>query len=276
MQSSPMVRALIFLLAGAAAALPAEFAEPGGHGSERSRSISLRKRLHVNPLITEPDTMEIEWGGAFSTGGGFTLPAVIHFTPEGPHTWWGRTEFSAGFDSVASSVDSGHRVTNFSDRVSLAATCVVHDGEKLDFAIAPQVAVLLRGGSGVRVGSTAIARYDAGRSSAGISATWTAATVPDDDNPAGTFDLGAGYGFQLADSGLLHHLTPHVNCVWEKSTGVTRQVSVFEGVEYQVTDNFAIDLLGPAPQCHGRDAGHPDPGGDYRANQAAARPPSLV
>ena len=77
-----------------------------------------------------------------------------------------------------------------------------------------------------------------------MTATWTAATVPDDANPAGTFDLGAGYGFQLAESGPLHRLTPHTNWVWEKSTGVPRQISVFEGVEYQATDNFAITQKG--------------------------------
>src|SRR6185369_10090379 len=92
--------------------------------SERGRAISLRKRLHVNPLITEPDTMDFEWGGAFSVGGGFSLQEVIHYTPQGPYAYWGRTEFSVSFDSLASSVDSGHRVTNFSDRVSLAGTCV--------------------------------------------------------------------------------------------------------------------------------------------------------
>src|SRR6185437_11912824 len=68
---------------------------------QRPSAISLRKRLHVNPLITEPDTIDLEWGGAFSTGGDFTLPAAIHFTPRGPHPWWGRTEFSASFDSLS-------------------------------------------------------------------------------------------------------------------------------------------------------------------------------
>jgi len=186
--------------------------------------------------------MDIEWGGAFSVDGGFTLPAVIHYTPEGPHVYWGRTEFSASFDSLASSVDSGHRVTNFSDRASFAATCVVHDGEKLDIAIAPQVSVLLRGARGTRVGSTAIARYDVGRSSAGVTFTWTGATSASALNPAGTLDIGAGYGFRLAPSGALGHLTPHTNWLYEKSTGTVRQISIFEGVEYQVTEKFAIDF----------------------------------
>lgn len=211
---------------------------------QRAPAISLRKRVHVNTLITEPDTMEIEWGGAFSTGGAFTFPTTIKFTPEGHHVWWGRTEFSVGFDAVDSSVDPGYRVTNFGDRATFAATCVLHDGDKLDLAIAPQVSVLMRGDSGTRLGATAIARYDAGRGSAGITMTWTAATVASASNPAGTFDLGAGYGYRLKPSGPLGHLTPHINWLWERSTGVERQVSAFEGIEYQITERVAVDFSG--------------------------------
>lgn len=53
----------------------------------------------------------------------------------------------------------------------MATTCVVRDGEKLDIALAPTASVLLRGDSGMRLGAAAIARYDAGRSSAGVTAT---------------------------------------------------------------------------------------------------------
>jgi hypothetical protein len=204
---------------------------------ERSPAITLRKRLHVNTLITAPGTMEIEWGGAFSRDGSFTFPTAIHFTPEGPYAWWGRTEFSVSFDSL-----SYNQVNHFGDRISAAATCVVHDGDKLDFAIAPQATYLLRGDSGMRAGATAIARYDAGRSSGGVTLTWTGASNPSPTNPAGTFDIGVGYGFRLKPSGALGHLTPHVNWLYEKSTGNSRQVSLFEGLEYQVTDPFAIDF----------------------------------
>lgn len=210
--------------------------------ADSSRAIALRKRIHVNTLITEPGTMDIEWGGAFSTGGNFTLPAVIRYTPEGPYAYWGRTEFSVSFDSMASNLDSGHRITNFSDRIGIAANCVVHDGDKFDLAFAPQVSFLLRGDSGARLGATAIARYDWGRSSAGVTFTWTAATAASDTNPAGTIDIGAGYGFRLKPSGPLGHLTPHVNWLYEKSTGLERLVSLFEGVEYQITDNVAVDF----------------------------------
>jgi hypothetical protein len=216
---------------------PAALFHLGDSSGERAPAITLRKRIHVNTLITEPGTMEIEWGGAFSLDGTFTLPMAIHFTPEGHHAWWGRTEFSASFDSF-----SHDPVNHFGDRATLAATCVVRDGDKLDIAIAPQVTWLLRGDHGARAGATAIARYDVGRSSAGVTFTWTGATNPSPSNPAGIFDLGAGYGFRLRPSGPLGHLTPHLNWLYEKATGNSHQVSLFEGMEYQVTDPFAIDF----------------------------------
>jgi len=182
--------------------------------------------------------MDFEWGGAFSTGGAFTFPATIRFTPEGRHVWWGRTELSVSFDSLSNDGSATH----FGDRTTVAATCVVHDGEKLDFAIAPTVSTLLRGDSGSRLGATAIARYDVGRSSAGITVAWSSATHASPTNPAGTWDVGAGYGYRLRPSGPLGHLTAHTNWLWEKSTGIGRQMSVFEGVEYQITDPVAVDF----------------------------------
>lgn len=222
---------------------------------ERAPAISLRKRVHVNTLIAEPDTMEFEWGGAFSTGGDFTLPAAIHYTPQGHHVWWGRTELSASFDSLSSTADPIGRITHFGDRISLAATCVVHDGEKLDLAIAPVVSLLLRGDDGIRSGATAIARYDAGRSSTGVTVSWTGATRSSPSNPAATLDVGFGYGYRLKATGALSHLTPHFNCVYERSTGTPREISLFEGVEYQVTGPFAIDFSGQHLNVRG---GQPD------------------
>jgi hypothetical protein len=231
-------RLSLALLLAATAAPAAIFHRTGGDDSgERAPAITLRKRLHVNPLITVPGTMDIEYGGAFDWDGSFTFPTAIRYTPEGHHAWWGRTEFSTAFDSVSS-----NGALHFGDRATFAATCVVHDGDKLDFAIAPSATVLLRGDTGARFGATAIARYDAGRSSAGITFSWSAATQPSPTNPAGTFDIGAGYGFRLKPSGALGHLTPHVNWLWEKSTGIDRQISIFEGVEYQITDPVAVDF----------------------------------
>jgi hypothetical protein len=226
---------LLVLAAPAAAAL--FHRNTSDENVQTAPAIALRKRLHVNPLIAEPDTMDVEYGGAFSWDGSFTLPMALHFTPEGHHVWWGRTEFTAAFDSVSSN-DGVH----FGDRATFAATCVVKDGEKLDIAIAPAASFLLRGDSGARLGATAIARYDVGRSSAGVTVTWSVATRSSPSNPPRTLDLGAGYGFRLAPAGALGHLTPHVNAVWEKSTGIQRQISIFEGIEYQITDPVAVDF----------------------------------
>jgi hypothetical protein len=225
-------------LAALLLAAPALAADLRDAAAERPSSIALRKRIHINPLITEPDTMDFEWGGAFSTGGPFTFPATVRFTPEGRHVWWGRTEFSVSFDTLS----NDGTATHFSDRTTFAATCVLHDGEKLDIAIAPTVSSLLRGDHGTRTGATAIARYDVGRSSAGITVAWSSATQPSPTNPAGTWDVGAGYGYRLRPTGPLSHLTAHTNWLWERSTGTPRQISVFEGVEYQITDPVAVDF----------------------------------
>ena len=242
MRIARLAAVTLCLHAGVPAARAGLFHRSSGGSGNRASAISLRKRVHVITLIAEPGTMEIDWGGAFSTGGDFTLPASLKYTPEGPHVWWGRTEYSASFDSVASSTPFEQRVTQFSDRVNFAATCVVHDGARLDFAIAPQTTVLLRGDDGVRLGATAIARYDVGRSSVGVTLTWTGATAPSASNPSGTFDLGAGYGYRLKPSGALGHLTVHTNWLYERSTSVYRQVSVFEGIEYQITERVALDF----------------------------------
>jgi hypothetical protein len=207
-------------------------------GANRPSAIALRKRIHVNPLITPPDTMEFDWGLAYSDGGSFTLPGTIRYTPEGRHVYWGRTEFDLSFDTIA--YDGA--ATHFGDRVTAAAVCVVRDGEKLDIAIAPTASFLLRGDSGARLGATAIARYDVGRSSAGVTVAWSSATDASPTNPSGTLDVGAGYGYRLRPSGPLGHLTVHTNWLWEKSTGMQRQISVFEGVEYQITEPVAVDF----------------------------------
>ncbi len=214
----------------------AEFAE---RPADRPSAIALRKRIHVNPLITPPDTFEFEFGGAISVlDGSFSFPTAIRFTPEGRHIYWGRTEFSVSFDSL----NNDGAATHFGDRTTVAATCVLKDGDKLDIAFAPAATVLLRGARGARLGGTVIARYDVGRSSAGVTAGWTSATRPSDSNPAGTLDVGVGYGYRLRPSGPLGHLTVHTNWLWEKSSGTERQVSVFEGVEYQITEPVAVDF----------------------------------
>ena len=225
---------------GAAALLPLPSFDGG-----RGETITLRKRLHVNTLITEPGTAEIEWGSLFSvTSGDFTLPAALKYTPEGRHIIWGRTEYSAAFDSVSVTDVDGRQIAQFSQTITLSATTVLHDGEKLDIAFAPQAVFFLRGEEGARLGAIAIARYDTGRNSLGATASWLAATHDSALNPAGTWDIGAGFGRRLAASGLVGKFTPHVNVLWERSTGAPGLVSAFEGIEYQMTNRLAFDFGG--------------------------------
>src|SRR6266853_445280 len=100
-------------------------------GRSRGSNISLRKRLHVNTLITEPGTVEIEWDNLYSyTSANYSMPSNVKFTPEGKSILWGRTEYSVAFDSVDSALLAGERSTQFSDRLTFTATSVLKDGEK--------------------------------------------------------------------------------------------------------------------------------------------------
>jgi hypothetical protein len=215
-----------------------------GYGASNSK-ISLRKRLHVNTLIAEPGTVEIDWSNLYSlTTANYAMPSSIKYTPQGSNIIWGRTEYSASFDTVTSADVGGGRLTNFSQAVTLTATSVLHDGEKLDIAITPQASFFLRDESGARFGTVAIARYDSGLNSVGGTFGWSGATHSSPTNPAGAFDVGFGFGRQLSGSKLLEKLTPHVNAEWEKSTRQGRIWIAFEGIEYQLTERLAFDIAG--------------------------------
>ncbi|MEO7650379.1 MAG: hypothetical protein ABIZ80_07910, partial [Bryobacteraceae bacterium] len=188
--------------------------------------------------------IEVEWGGSVSTTGNYSLPAVVKYTPEGDSILWGRTEFSAWFDSLESAVLDNSRLNQFSDHVSFGANSVVYEGAKLDVAIGTQASYFLRDQPGLRIGATAIGRYDWGRNSAGLSVGWSGATASSDGNPAGTMDLNAGFGRKLRASGFLSRCTAHSNVLAEKYTGQRRLFSIFEGLEYQFTDRVALDVSG--------------------------------
>lgn len=208
-------------------------------------NVSLRKRLHVNDLITEPGTVEIDWANLYSyTTSNFTMPSAIKYTPAGNSVLWGRTEYSIAFDSISSAVNLGSRTTQFSDRVSITGTSVIFDSTHFDVAVAPQATFLLRDASGTRYGATVIAREDAGLNSMGATAGWSAATTSSSSNPAGTWDLGGGFGRHLASKGVLARFTPHTNAVWERATGFQGTLSGFAGMEYQVTPRVAFDATG--------------------------------
>jgi hypothetical protein len=211
----------------------------------RGSSATLRKRLHINDLITEPGTVEMDWANQYSfTTSTFTMPSSLKFTPEGNSLLWGRTEYSIAFDSVSSEVDSGTRSFQFSDRLTLTGTSILWDTTHFDLAIAPQATVFLRDTPGGLYGATVIAREDIGRNSVGATISWSGATNSSTSNPAGTWDFGAGYGRQLSANGFWGHFTPHVNGVLERSTGYEKTFSAYVGMEYQITDRIALDASG--------------------------------
>jgi hypothetical protein len=225
--------------------------------SSSNSKIALRKRLHVNTLITEPGTAELDWGGLYSfSTSNFAMPSGFRFTPAGHHIIWGRTEYSIAFDTVTSADIGAARLTQFSQAITLTAASVLHDGEKLDIAIAPQASFFLRDESGARLGAVAIARYDTGRNSIGATVAWSGATHSSESDPAGTFDLGLGFGRQLSGTNWLEKFTPHLNAEWEKSTGQNTALLAFEGIEYQVTEQLAFDLAAQHFASKGRAPDH--------------------
>jgi len=115
-------------------AFPAQPASLGDlrAGSHRTSNITLRKRLHVNTLITAPGTMEIEWDNLYSaTNSNFSMPSIVKYTPAGKNILWGRTEYSVAFDSIDSVALTAQRTSQFSGRVTFAANAVLRDGVEL-------------------------------------------------------------------------------------------------------------------------------------------------
>ena len=225
--------------------------------SNGNSKIALRKRLHINTLISEPGTSEVDWGNLYSfSTTNYAMPSGLRYTPAGRHIIWGRTEYSIAFDTVTSVPTGGSRLTQFSQTLTFTATSVLHDGEKLDIAIAPQATKFLRDESGARLGAVGIARFDTGRNSIGGTVSWSGATHYSDSNPAGTLDLGMGFGRQLSGSVLLEKFTPHLNAEWEKSTGQNGALLAAEGIEYQVTEQLALDLSAQHFASAGRGPDH--------------------
>ena len=142
------------------------------NGARVASGIAQRRRLHVDDLITEPGTFEIDSAWLYSwTTGSITLPSALKWTPAGNSMLIGQTEYSVAFDSVNSAINPGNeRTTQFSDRLTFQATTVVYDSKYFDIAVAPQITALLRNESGVRAGATVIARLDKSGNSLGATA----------------------------------------------------------------------------------------------------------
>ena len=233
----------VLLIISAGQAPAATFKPTRTRSARRSFAINLRRRLNVQPLITDPGTVELDWNFLLSNqASDFSLPTTLRITPEGPYVFWGRSEFSVNFDAVESSTASGSRVNHFTDRVNLAMTSVLVDAAHFDLAAGPEVTILTRGDHGARLGGFLIGRGDWGRNSAGFTANWTGATAASDTNPAGTLDVGFGGGRRLGTKGLAGQLTLHGNYLYERSTGVAGFHSIFEGVEIELSDRVALDL----------------------------------
>ena len=158
----------------------------------RSSRISLRRRLHVTSLITDPGTVEAEPERVLGR------IRIVDDADDAENTLlrldllWGRTEYSANFDTFSSALIDGNRVTHSSDHLAVAATTLLADREHWNVAIAPVVTFGFRDQPGFRAGLTAITRYDRGRNSGGATITWTGTADPTDLNPAGTWDFGSG------------------------------------------------------------------------------------
>ena len=241
-----VVAAGLLVLLAAPQARAALFHRSRVSPSRHASGVSLRKRLHVNDLIAEPGTVELDWGALYSrTTSAFTAPAALKFTPAGNSLFRGRTEYSVAFDSVASAAGAGARSTRFSDHLTFAATSVLFDSPHFDIAVGPQVTAFPRNESGARLGAAAIAplrrRRQQRRGRPGLDGGHFRQRH---ESRAGVWDLGAGYGRRLAPSGVLGRFTPHVNAVLERSTGFERTLAAFGGVEYKITEQVAIDTSG--------------------------------
>ena len=196
-----------------------------GPARQRLPGNSLRRRLHVNSLITKPGTVEVEADYQVSDDGEWFAPAIAKFTPE---VWGSRTEFSV-------TSDLGH-VANGATVQSLTS---LHAGNRFNLVAGPLATFVGNGASGIRLGALTVGRFDAGPYSVGGTAVWSGATRASDGNPAGTFDWGTGGGRRWGN-----RWTVSGNFNQEKSTGVHRIDAVVEGVEFQITPSASVNVSG--------------------------------
>lgn len=225
-----------------------------GSGARHSGSGVLRRRVHISDLITEPGTLEVEWYHTYSiTSGAYWIPTQIKITPA-EKGFWGSTEFSAGSDDMTNQVQNQSRSTHFGDHLYLNMTTVLHSGQHFSLAVGPQLTVLWRNDSGIRAGAYTITRWDLGRSSLGLTASWTGATQPSPTNPAGTLDGGVGFGRQFGRTGSRHPVTLHTSAIYERSTDFHGFPSFYEGAGIQLSKKVTLDVT--ASQLGSTDNGY--------------------
>ena len=193
----------------------------------QAQSIGTRNRVHVNRLITEPGTLEMEFGAGFGVD-----PALVKFTGAGDSLLWGRTEYSVGFDYWHGEND-----------VTVAANSLLLDGVHWNVSVGPAVTIVRQDGSGLRGGGTVVTRYDRGLGSIGATAAWSKATRPGAGTPADLAAIGLGGGVRLGSTGWRGKLTVNGNLLREQASGTTVAWSTFEGLEWEVTGRVAANVV---------------------------------
>lgn len=193
----------------------------------QAQSIGTRNRVHVNRLITEPGTLELEIGAGFGVD-----PALLKFTGAGDSLWSGKTEYSVGFDYWHGSND-----------VTLAANSLLLDGEHWNVSVGPAVTIVRQEGSGLRGGGTLVTRYDRGLGSIGATATWSKATRPGAGTPADLAAFGLGGGVRLGSAGWRGKLTVNGNVLSERASATPGVWSTFEGLEWELTGRVSANAV---------------------------------
>lgn len=210
-------------------------------GRQRSTNTSQRRRLHDDNLIADAGTVEVEWGHQFS-GSSYSMPSTLKFVPAGDNPLWRRTEFSGHLETVSSD--------GWADRITLTAARILHDDEKLSVAVAPQGTFFFRNERGTRLGAVVFGRYDLGPHSFGGSLAWTGGTVPSPTNPAGSWETGGGYARRWA------RLVLFGNTLYDRSTGESGSLSVFEGGSWDLTEHWELDVVGQHFNVRGGEVDH--------------------
>lgn len=199
------------------------------HFRHHAQAIGIRNRVHVNRLITEPGTVEVEAAGDFS---GRLNPLLLKFTPAGAGLLVGRTEYSIGFDFAHSDAD-----------IALAANTLIYDGARWNVSFGPALTSVRHSGDELRAGATLITRYDQGPVSLGVTAAWSKATQPSGANPADLLSLGFGVGTRLGRAGWRQRLTVSGNVLSDHASATRTVYSTFQGVEWEVTPHLSLNLI---------------------------------
>lgn len=202
------------------------------HFHHQAQSMGTRNRVHVNRLITEPGTFEMEVGAGFAEYGDNTDPVLLKFTAAGDSLLAGRTEYSVGFDYLHGSND-----------VSLAANSLLFDGEHWNVTLGPSLTIVRQDGSGVRAGATFVTRYDHGPASVGVTAAWSKATRPGPLTPADLVDVGLGGGVRLGSKGWRSKLTANGNFLSEHASATGAVASTFEGLEWEINGKISANAV---------------------------------